>query len=125
LEDFFREARNRSLIEEFFSGTSAPKLCVYLQSPDVKSATDELVDSGEEPRLIMTFGDTDRIKKKGAYFLRLTPEGKGINPQLGNELDMIFGEIGSKPIMTLENALTTTYLPIVNEITDWGECDEE
>lgn len=73
----------------------------------------------------MTFGDTHRIKGKGVFFHRTTPEGKPINVQNGNELDCLFGEIGAHPINTLETILTSTHVPFVRDFTAWGKCEDE
>lgn len=107
------------------NGTSPPRLFVYYQSSDVRNTSDELEDSGQEPRLFATFGDTDRIKSKGCYFFRNVDEGKPINTNQSNDMEVMFGEIGAEPISTLESVLVMTCIPMVKEITEWGKCEEE
>ena len=74
-----RDDRNYSKILEFMNGTSPPRIFIYYQSSDYRNSSDELIDSGQEPRLTVTFGDSERIKRKCVYFHRNIEEGKAIN----------------------------------------------
>ena len=120
-----RDDRNYSKILEFMNGTSPPRLFIYYQSSDYRNSSDELIDSGQEPRLTVTFGDSERIKNKCVYFHRNLEEDKAINTQQANDMEVFYGEIAAEPLSSLESQLTATCLPMVKEINDWGKCEED
>jgi dynein heavy chain len=127
LHDKFREDENYRILSRFLDGTGPPKVLFYMQRPDMRGTYDELIDSHEDPRLLITFGDTERIKSKAAFFYRTSPDGRGVNVQNASDNEVIYGEIGAQPIMSLENVITSAYVPMVNSIDEgeWGECEPE
>lgn len=61
------------------------------------------------------------------FFYRNAPEGKTVNLSIANDVDITFGEIGASPITSLDNIISSAYVPLINQMDpgDWGECDEE
>ena len=57
----------------FLECEGPPKLLVYYQTPDTGSENDQnVIDS----QLTLTYGDSERIKDKGVWFMRNLPENK-------------------------------------------------
>lgn len=73
IEDYLlRSEGYPQTIQDFFSGNGPNKLIFYYQKKDITDPTGELVDSQEPPQLFMTTGDTERIKGKAVYFLKMS-----------------------------------------------------
>ena len=61
---------NKQKLEMFLEAEGPPKLLVYYQTPDTGSENDQnVIDS----QLILTYGDQERIKDKGVWFMRNLP----------------------------------------------------
>lgn len=57
----------------------------------------------------------------------MSAEGKTVNLQTANDLDVLFGEVSDTPLMTLETLLAGVYQPLIEGMKkeSWGVCDEE
>ncbi|CAG9316033.1 unnamed protein product [Blepharisma stoltei] len=127
MEDWFRDRERYQVINNFLKGAGPPKLLFYRQTNDIPTGQDEYVESSEELHLFLTYGDTVRIKSKGAFFYRTLPEGKAVNTNAYNDTEVMFGEIGANPISSLDTIISGAFVPMVNAMdeADWGDCDKE
>jgi hypothetical protein len=65
------------------------KLLAYYQAPDTGSENDDKLVGKQ---LLLTYGDSEKIKDKGVWFMRTLPENKKkININEGNNEEVIFG----------------------------------
>lgn len=46
-----------------------------------------------EDEIILNMGEEDRLCKKACYFFRNLPEGKAVNFEMGNDDEVLFGEV--------------------------------
>jgi dynein heavy chain len=128
MEDWFRERENYQLINDFLKGNGPPKILIYKQTPEPNYSSEEYIDSNQdEPKLFITFGDSVRIKAKAVFFYRTTPDGKPVTTSNSNDGEVIFGEMGSNSISSLDTIISTAFVPMVQALDDseWGECDPE
>ena len=114
-------------MSNFLKGTGPPKLLVYRQSSEAAPGNEDYLDPNDEVGLCIHFGETSKIRTKGVFFYRSVPEGKAVNTQASNDNEVLFGEIGSNPISSLDTVISSVFVPLVNSMDDgdWGECDKE
>merc|ERR1712097_2320 len=87
----------------------------------------ELRDSNNDPELILTTGENERIKSKAIYFVRLIPNGEACNTA-GSGNEIIYGEINPETMSCLERLLNDVFLPQITHLKEeegWEKCDEE
>ena len=109
----------------FLESEGPPKLLIYYQTPDTGSDNDQNVI---DPRLFITYGDTEKIKDKAVWFLRNLPENKKkIDFNQGSNEEVLFGEITPNPVRVLNFMIENVYDPLINSENnnDWGQVEEE
>jgi dynein heavy chain len=68
------------MLEKFIEGEGPPKLMFCYQIVESQSS-DEMKDN-IEASLFLTYGDSEKLKEKAVWFLRMTPEHrKNVNLQ--------------------------------------------
>jgi len=77
--------------------------------------------------ILYLIGEKERLKGKGLYFVRTTPPGKPVNPNMGNDNDVLFGEISEHTVTSLNVVINNVFKPLVDRLepADWGVCEEE
>ena len=81
------------LLEKFLNGDGPPKIIVCHQVLENQS-NDDIKDNQSEPTLFITYGDTEKLKEKAVWFLRMTPDNrKQVNLTESNDNEVIWGEI--------------------------------
>ena len=126
LEDWARRKENYTPMSNFLKGVSPPKLLVYRQSSDAIPGSEDYLEPGDDMGLYLHFGETSKIRSKGAYIYRTVAEGQAVNTQAANDTEVMFGEIGANPICSLDTIISSVFVPFVNAMdeADWGECDK-
>ena len=123
LDETLRSEHFANEVRDFFEGRGSPKLLFYYQDTH---STNKDSESVENNHLFLTHGDTEGLRSKAIYFLRLTEKGKPVNL---NDLDndMIFGEIAPQCLDQLIVVMTNVFQPQLEkpDSMDWGACDEE
>ena len=77
--------------------------------------------------ILYLIGEKERLKGKGLYFVRTTPPGKPVNPNMGNDNDVLFGEISEHTVTSLNVVINNVFKPLVDRLepADGGVCEEE
>jgi hypothetical protein len=127
-EDALREPGNARKVSDFLEGkTNQTHLLFFYQKPDVVNDAGELIDSPGEAKLLITNGEQERIKKRAAYFLRTSPEGKAIRTDIASDNDLIFGEVASNPLESMGTCLGDVFVAMMQknfqEKEVWLKCE--
>lgn len=75
-----------------------------------------------------SIGEKEKLKGKGIYFLRTTPNGKPVNPNGANDNEVLFGEVSEHTVTSLNTIINSIFKPLVFDKldpNDWGVCEEE
>ena len=80
--DVFREHANLKRINDWLEGKSqshrwSKHIFVYYQTPDIRTAGEQIVDSAGQEKLFLTDGCADRLKSKAVAFIRNPPSAHG------------------------------------------------
>ncbi len=62
---------------------------------------------------------------KCCYFIRNVPNGVALDPLKSGDSDLLFGELGSSPLGTIESILSQSYRPMLDQYDNWGKVDDE
>ncbi|CAD7960877.1 unnamed protein product [Amoebophrya sp. A25] len=128
VEDAFRDPQNWKKLTEFLEGKSKRQhLFVYYHAG-------EYVDGPGEARIVLSNGETERLKSRGCYFLRTQPAEKPVKVDVSTDGDLLFGEIAQQPLESLDTSLRAIFLPAVKRCLEqpeagskqvFGNCDAE
>ncbi|CAD7937236.1 unnamed protein product [Amoebophrya sp. A120] len=115
MEESFREPQNFKKLTEFLEGKSKRQhLFLYFQKPDMLNEAGEYVDGPGEARVLLSHGETERLKSKACYFLRgAGAVDKPIKVDVSTDGDLLFGEIAAQPLESLHTSLKNIFLPCV------------
>ncbi|CAD7937238.1 unnamed protein product [Amoebophrya sp. A120] len=119
---------NTKMVDSFLSGAAKKShLFVYYQKPDVVLETGEYVDGPGRAKVILTYGDKERLKGRAAYFVRTCAEDKAIKDDVATDPDLLYGEISGAPLASLNAGLTNYFVPLINKTTgtSFGQCPTE
>ena len=127
IEDWARRKENYQAISNFLKGLGSPKILIYRQSHEATPGQEDYQDPSDDIGLFIHSGEVSKIRTKGVFFYRTVAEGKAVNTQSANDMEVMYGEIGANPISSLDTIISSVYVPLVNamEDTEWGECDKE
>ena len=108
----------------WYLGSLSPFLpTVPPQVPEIETADGEFVLRGDAPQLILTTGESDKLRGKAVYFVRATT--KAVNAS-SVEQDITCGEIASSALDTFRALVMDLFLPILKEQAHpWGKNSEE
>lgn len=62
---------------------------------------------------------------KSCYFIRNIPAGSVTDVMKSGDADILFGEVGDSPLLTIEAILSQSYRPMLDSYDNWGRVDEE
>eukprot|EP01033_Poteriospumella_lacustris_P002475 gene2475-1807_t len=65
------------------------------------------------------------MSNKCCYFIRNVPNGVVLDLTKTGDNDLLFGELGSSPLGTIEAILSQSYRPLIDVYDNWGKVDEE
>lgn len=84
------------------------------------------MDIGGHEEFFVTDGEKVKLKGKGVYFLRTNP-GKPINVMNSYDNEVLFGEISSHTVTSLNTIINQVYKPLVDRLDAgaWGVCEDE
>jgi hypothetical protein len=59
--------------------------------------------------------------------VRTTPPGKPVNVNMGNDNEVLFGEISEYTVTSLNVIINNVFKPLVDRLepADWGVCEDE
>ena len=126
LEDMFRERAISKKLQDFLEGSSEYRhVCVLYQKTDVVTESGELLDGPGEANFIISFGEKERLKSKGVFFLR--PLGKAVKLDSATGDDLLFGELAPNPLESLDATLARIFLPYLSQasVEQWGRCGSD
>lgn len=62
---------------------------------------------------------------KCCYFIRNVPAGVPIDVLKSGDTDLLFGELGSSALASIEAILSQSYRPMLDSYDNWGKVDDE
>ena len=74
--------------------------------------------------LSLSDGTTGLMTSKCCYFIRNIPPGVPLDLTKSGEADLLYGELGSSALGTIEAILSQTYRPVLETYDQWGKVDE-
>eukprot|EP00392_Amoebophrya_sp_AT5.2_P015403 g15605.t1 len=126
VDNAFRD--NGKKVADFLSGAAKKShLFVYYQKPDVVTDSGEYVDGPGKAKVILTFGDKERLKGRAAYFVRTCAEDKAVKDDVATDNDILYGEISGAPLASMGAGLGTWFVPLINKSAgdQFGLCPAE
>merc|ERR1711964_965968 len=95
----------------------------YQVRGETKSKTGEIRDLNNPPELFLTDGSRDKLKNKAVYFIRnpVSLNFKEINVQGSNDAEVIWGEISTSSLKSLDILVNTVFPKLVlsMESSEW------
>jgi hypothetical protein len=65
------------------------------------------------------------MTQKCCYFIRNVPVGTALDLLKCGENDLLFGELGTSALGTIEAILSQSYRPMLDSFEQWGKVDDE
>lgn len=62
---------------------------------------------------------------KCCYFIRAVPAGATVDMMKSGDSDILFGELGSSALASIEAILSQSYRPMLDSYDNWGKVDDE
>jgi hypothetical protein len=125
--ELFRHPKFGPVFDAFLKGTGPNRVFVYWQTAYKITEAGDIQELPGREEWYVTDGEKERLKGKGLYFVRTTPPGKPVNPNLGNDNDVLFGEISEHTVTSLNVVINNVFKPLVDRLepADWGVCEDE
>jgi dynein heavy chain len=125
--DVFKKAEFKPLFEDFFAGVGSSRLLVYYQTQYKITETGEVKDYGGHKEFFVSDGEKIKLKGKGVYFIRTTPQGRPMNTAASNDEGILFGEVSEHSVTSFNVIINQIYKPLVEKLTkaEWGQCNDE
>ena len=126
-QELFWAKQFKPKFDDFFNGLGSPRILIYYQTQYKITESGEIKDYGGHKEFFVTDGEKIKLKGKGVYFLRNSKPGKPLNPNAGNDSEILFGEISEHSVTSLNTIINQIYKPMVDSIgnEDWGQCTDE
>ena len=134
VQSFIRKPKNLSKFNEFFFGKGPAALFVHYQprySGELEvieqkingpSSSFSKQQGTKRSELFVSSGDSVLMNAKCCYFLR---QGDRVDPSIANDTSLLYGEILDSPLETIKSLLTSTYIPLFAESSEWGDTNDE
>lgn len=134
VQSFLRKPKNLSKFNDFFSGKGPAALFVHYQPRHTSEleALDQKVNGGgsskqqqaavKRSEFFLSSGDSVPMNSRCCYFLR---QGDRIDSSIANDSSLLYGEILDSPLETIKSLLSSTYLPLFTESSEWGDTNDE
>lgn len=138
VQSFLRKPKNLSKFNDFFSGKGPAALFVHYQPRHTSEleALDQKVNGGgsskqqqqqqqqaaKRSEFFLSSGDSVPMNSRCCYFLR---QGDSIDSSIANDSSLLYGEILDSPLETIKSLLSSTYLPLFTESSEWGDTNDE
>lgn len=62
---------------------------------------------------------------KCCYFIRNVATGAAVDPSKSGDAELLFGELGTSALGSIEAILSQSYRPMLDSYDNWGKVDEE
>jgi len=123
VQGFIRNEANLQKFTALFRGEGAGRLFVFYQP---ESQTGETWIENAGPKVLsISDGSSGVMTYKCCYFIRNVPSGVALDLSKSGESDLLFGELGSSALGTIEAILSQSYRPMLDSYDNWGKVDEE
>jgi dynein heavy chain len=123
--EIFKNPEFKPLFDNFYAGVGPARLLIYYQTNYKITETGEIKDYGGHKEFFVSDGEKLKLKGKGAYFIRCTPQGKAMNTNANNDGEVLFGEVSEHSMTSMNVIINQIYKPLVEKLGDWGECTDE
>lgn len=137
VQTFLRKPKNLNKFNDFFSGKGPSALFVHYQPRHTSEleVLDQQINGGpsssssfskqqgaKRSELFVSSGDSILMNSRCCYFLR---QGGQVDPSIANDTSLLYGEILDSPLETIKSLLSSTYVPLFAESSEWGDTNEE
>eukprot|EP01040_Poterioochromonas_malhamensis_P004773 gene4773-5123_t len=124
VQAFMRNDANLQRFTNFFKGDSSGRLFVFYQA-EGSEAEGSWSETQAAKNLVISDGTTGLMSQKCCYFIRNVGSGVALDGAKSGDADLLFGELGSSPLSTIEALLSQSYRPLIDIYDNWGKVDEE
>jgi dynein heavy chain len=118
-----RQDSNLSKFTSLFKGEGVNRLFVFFQAESSNAET--WIENTGPKVLSISDGSLGSMTNKCCYFVRNFPAGVSLDLSKSGESDLLFGELGSSALGTIEAILSQSYRPMLDSYDNWGKVDEE
>ncbi len=134
VQSFIRKQKNLNKFNDFFSGRGPKALFIHYQPRHTNEheVLDQQINGGPSSsfskqqgvakQLFVSSGDSILMNSRCCYFLR---QGDKVDPSIANDTSLLYGEILDSPLETIKSLLSSTYVPLFAESSEWGDTNEE
>lgn len=104
------------MFDGFLKATGPARVFVYYQTPYKVTESGDIFHYEGREEFYVTDGEKEKIKGKGLYFVRTTPPHKAVNPNNGNDNEVLFGEISEHTVTSLNIIINNVFKPLVDRL---------
>lgn len=122
-QGFIRQDVNLQAFNTFFKGDGSGRMFIFYQ-PEISEGESWTEDAGPK-QLTLSDGNTGVMMHKCCYFIRNVPNGIALDITKSGDSDLLFGELGSSALGTIESILSQSYRPMLDQYESWGKVDDE
>jgi len=117
VQGFIRQESTLQKLNGFFKGDGNGRMFVLYQP-----STDGTENSCQ---LTISDGSQELMTHKCCYFIRNVAPGVPLDITKAGDADLLFGELGSSALGTIEAILSQSYQPMIDNYDNWGKVDSE
>ncbi|KAG8468097.1 hypothetical protein KFE25_007149 [Diacronema lutheri] len=112
VEECIRDQSTQALLTGFFGGepTGATRIIFYRQKRDRVGNGGEAYENGGPEELFVTSGDTDRLKSRAIFFVRVCEKAVSASTV---DTDLNCGIIEGLPVANMRSLVTEVYTPVL------------
>ncbi|CAM9799127.1 unnamed protein product [Ectocarpus fasciculatus] len=121
-QSFIRQDSNLQRFSAFFRGEGSGRLFIFYQAV---AQGESWAESTGPKELSISDGNAGSMSDKCCYFVRNVQPGVSLDTTKSGDSDLLFGELGTSALGTIEAILSQTYRPMLDSYDNWGKVDEE
>lgn len=121
VQAFTRQDTNLQKFNSFFRGEGPGRLFILFQPADGETWT----ENAGPKQISISDGNIGLMTHKCCYFIRNVAPGAPVDPTKSGDSDLLFGELGTSALGSIEAILSQSYRPMLNSYDNWGKVDEE
>ena len=125
--EVFKNDVNKQMLEDFQKGAGPARIFVFYQTQHKITESGDIIELGGHKEFFVTDGEKLKLKGKGVYFVRTTPQGKPVSAGNTNDNEVLFGEISEHTVTSLDTVINLIYKPFIEKLgpQEWGVCEAD